>query len=145
MRGQLLDVLSAAHGRGLIHRYIKPGNLMLTHEGYVKVLDFGIARLRDVASAKATQTGMVMGTPAFMAPEHALAKTEMIDHQTDLWAVGATMFTLATGKLVHEADNAQQILVKAATTPARPLRTVLPEVPEVLCEVVDRARRAAAR
>jgi serine/threonine protein kinase len=136
---QLLDVLAAAHGRGLIHRDIKPGNIMLTQDGYVKVLDFGIARLRDVASAKATQTGMVMGTPAFMAPEHALAKTESIDAQTDLWAVGATMFTLVTGQLVHEAENAQQILVKAATMPARPLATLLPKAPEMICEIVDRA------
>src|SRR5450432_620380 len=105
---QLLDVLAAAHKRGLVHRDIKPGNLMLTQDGQVKVLDFGIARLRDMTNAQATQTGMVMGTPAFMAPEHALAKTDEIDAQTDLWAVGATLLTLATGRLVHEADNAKQ-------------------------------------
>src|SRR5580693_10701142 len=81
---QLLDVLAAAHARGLIHRDIKPGNLMVTHEGVVKVLDFGIARLRDVAAARTTQTGMVMGTPAFMAPEHALAQTDEVDARTDV-------------------------------------------------------------
>ncbi len=136
---QLLDVLAAAHSRGLIHRDIKPGNLMLTNDGQVKVLDFGIARLRDMTNAHATQTGMVMGTPAFMAPEHALAKNEEIDAQTDLWAVGATMFTLATGLLVHEADNTQQILVKAATSPARPFAGVMPGVPDALAVVVDKS------
>jgi serine/threonine protein kinase len=136
---QLLDVLAAAHSRGLIHRDIKPGNLMLTHDGQVKVLDFGIARLRDLTSPHATQTGTVMGTPAFMAPEHALAKTEEIDAQTDLWAVGATMFTLATGLLVHEGDNTQQILVKAATAPARPFAGVMSGAPRVVADVIDKA------
>src|ERR1019366_8679085 len=96
-------------------------------------------RLRDMTSAHATQTGTVMGTPAFMAPEHALAKNEEIDAQTDLWAVGATMFTLATGLLVHEADNTQQILVKAATSPARPFAGVMPGVPDALAVVIDKA------
>jgi serine/threonine protein kinase len=136
---QLLDVLTAAHARGLIHRDIKPGNLMVTHDGQLKVLDFGIARLRDMAGAQTTQTGMVMGTPAFMAPEHAMAKTEEIDAQTDVWAVGATMFTLATGKLVHEADNTQQMLVKAATQPARPVASLMPTMPTALGQVIDRA------
>jgi tRNA A-37 threonylcarbamoyl transferase component Bud32 len=136
---QLLDVLAAAHARGLIHRDIKPGNLMLSHDGQLKVLDFGIARLRDMAGAHTTQTGMVMGTPAFMAPEHAMAKTEEIDAQTDVWAVGATMFTLATGKLVHEADNTQQLLIKAATTPARSVASLMPAMPKGMSEVIDRA------
>jgi serine/threonine-protein kinase len=136
---QLLDVLAAAHARGLIHRDIKPSNLMLSHEGQLKVLDFGIARLRDMAGAHTTQTGMVMGTPAFMAPEHAMAKTDEIDAQTDVWAVGATMFTLATGKLVHEADNTQQLLIKAATTPARSIASMMPTMPKRLSEVIDRA------
>jgi serine/threonine-protein kinase len=136
---QLLEVLAAAHARGLIHRDIKPGNLMLSHDGQLKVLDFGIARLRDMANAQTTQTGMVMGTPAFMAPEHAMAKTDEIDAQTDVWAVGATMFTLATGKLVHEADNTQQLLIKAATTPARPVSSLLPTMPKGLSAVIDRA------
>ena len=136
---QLLDVLAAAHARGLTHRDIKPGNLMLTHDGLVKVLDFGIARLRDVAAVSTTQTGMVMGTPAFMAPEQALAQAEEIDAQTDLWATGATLFTLASGHLVHEGANAQQILIRSATTPARSLAAVMPEAPSAVRRVIDRA------
>ena len=115
---QLLDVLEAAHARGVIHRDVKPANIFLTSTGHVKVLDFGIARIRDMAASQATQTGMMMGTPAFMAPEQAMAKTSEVDAQTDVWSAGATMFTLASGKLVHEADNAQQIMIRAATTPA---------------------------
>jgi serine/threonine protein kinase len=137
---QLLDVLAAAHARGVVHRDIKPENILLTSDGHVKVLDFGIARLRDLAAAKSTtQTGFTMGTPAFMAPEHALAQTEDIDARTDLWAVGASMFTLASGRIVHEASNAHQVLVLAATKAARSLVTVLPSAPEPVCQVVDRA------
>jgi serine/threonine protein kinase len=136
---QLLSVLAAAHANGIVHRDIKPANLFLTHEGQLKVLDFGIARLRDVATSHATQTGMMMGTPAFMAPEQAMAKTAEIDGQTDLWSAGATLFALASGKLVHEADNAQQLLIIAATTPARSLATVMPEAPPQVVSVVDRA------
>jgi serine/threonine-protein kinase len=136
---QLLDVLAAAHAHQLVHRDIKPANLMLTLDGTVKVLDFGIARLRDVAQVRATQTGTSLGTPAFMAPEHAMAKGDEIDAQTDVWAAGATLFTLASGELVHEAENAQQILILSATKPARSLATVLPDAPPAFVEVVDRA------
>jgi len=136
---QLLDVLAAAHAHQLIHRDIKPANLMLTLDGTVKVLDFGIARLRDAAQVRATQTGTSLGTPAFMAPEHAMAKGDEIDAQTDVWAAGATLFTLASGELVHDAENAQQILILSATKPARSLATVLPDAPPVFVEVVDRA------
>jgi len=136
---QLLDVLVAAHAHQLVHRDIKPANLMITHQGDVKVLDFGIARLRDVAHVRATQTGTSLGTPAFMAPEHAMAKGDEIDAQTDVWAAGATLFTLASGKLVHDAENAQQILILSATKPARSLASVLPDAPSALVEVIDKA------
>jgi serine/threonine protein kinase len=136
---QLLDVLAAAHARGVVHRDIKPENLLVMRDGQLKVLDFGIARVRDIAAGRATQTGFTMGTPAFMAPEHARAKPEDIDARTDLWAVGATMFTLGSGQTVHEADNAQAALILAATLPARPLARVLPSAPEAICRVVDRA------
>jgi serine/threonine protein kinase len=136
---QLLDVLESAHARGVIHRDIKPANIFLTRTGHVKVLDFGIARIRDMAASQATQTGMMMGTPAFMAPEQAMAKTSEIDAQTDVWSAGATMFTLASGKLVHEADNAQQIMIRAATTPAPLFSSVIPEAPPLIAEVIDRS------
>jgi serine/threonine-protein kinase len=139
---QLLDVLAAAHARSIIHRDIKPQNLFVTYEGRLKVLDFGIARVRDAAAssgANVTDTGMMLGTPAFMAPEQALAKSSDIDDRTDLWAVGATMFTLLCGEYVHEGDNGAQIAIKAATTPARSLASVWSEVPRPLAELVDRA------
>ncbi len=136
---QLLDVLAAAHARGIIHRDIKPANLFLTEDGTLKVLDFGIARVRDLVAgnSQATGTGMLLGTPAFMAPEQALAKSNEMDGQTDIWAVGATLFTLLSGQLVHEGDNASQLMVKTATAPARSLAQVAPEVPPMVVQLVD--------
>jgi serine/threonine-protein kinase len=139
---QLLGVLSAAHGKSIVHRDIKPANLFVTREGHLKVLDFGIARARDAAATSGqggTGTGMLLGTPAFMAPEQALAKSSDIDAQTDVWAAGATLFTLLAGTTVHEGENATQLLVFAATVVARSLASVAPETPPAIVRVVDRA------
>ena len=136
---QLLDALAAAHGNGIVHRDLKPANLFVSREGQVKVLDFGIARVRDAATsgAHATGTGMLLGTPAFMAPEQAMGKSNEIDAQTDLWAVGATLFTVLSGQLVHEGETGPHLMILAATTPARPLLSVAPEIPQDLAKVVD--------
>ncbi len=136
---QLLDVLATAHQRSIIHRDIKPANLFVTDEGMVKVLDFGIARLRDLALSKggATKSRSPMGTPAFMSPEQARA--EEVDEKSDVWAVGATLFTLLTGRFVHDAATPQELLIAAATKPAPSLVSRAPSVPLVLAQVIDRA------
>jgi serine/threonine-protein kinase len=137
---ELLDVLGSAHSHGIVHRDIKPANVFLTMEGRVKVLDFGIARLLEVTQGHAhTHTGRAVGTPAFMPPEQALGKTRDIDGQTDLWAVGATMFTLMSGQDVHQAENVSEQLVFAATKPSRSLSVVSPEIAPEIARVVDRA------
>jgi eukaryotic-like serine/threonine-protein kinase len=137
---QLLGVLVAAHDKGIVHRDLKPENLFLTRGGTLKVLDFGIARLDGALGlAAATRTGRTMGTPAFMAPEQALGDQRAIDARTDLWAVGATMFTLLAGQFVHEGDRPEALLVHSGSRPARPLGSVAPEVPGPLASVVDRA------
>jgi len=137
---ELLSVLAAAHAHGIVHRDIKPANLFVTNDGQLKVLDFGIARLLEgPTSASATQTGMMLGTPAFMAPEQALGRTQQIDARTDLWAVGATLFTLASGACVHVAETAQETLIRAATVPARSVTTVAPSLPPELASIIDHA------
>ena len=137
---QLLDVLAAAHAKKIVHRDLKPENLFLTTEGQVKILDFGIARLHDMSSgASGTKTGSLIGTPAFMSPEHALGNWDQVDGRTDLYAVGATMFVLLTGQLVHEAASLNQLLLAAMTKPARPIASVRPDLPKDLAAVVDRA------
>jgi serine/threonine-protein kinase len=138
---QLLDVLSTAHEKGIVHRDLKPENLFLTSEGRLKVLDFGIARLRELSQQTGTGTraGSVLGTPAFMAPEQALGRWHEVDHRTDIWAVGATAFTLLSGHFVHEAATIQEQLVLSATRPAPRMRDVVGSVPEGLAQVIDRA------
>jgi serine/threonine-protein kinase len=137
----LLAVLEAAHAKSIVHRDIKPANLYITRDGTLKVLDFGIARARDAASEgqSGTKTGMLLGTPAYMAPEQALAKSKEIDGVTDLWSVGATMFALLSGHLVHEGESATAVLVQAATQPARSLALAAPDADPRVVAIVDRA------
>jgi serine/threonine-protein kinase len=101
---ELLEVVAAAHDAGIIHRDLKPENLFLTRDGRLKVLDFGIARLRELSSRSgATSSQSSLGTPAFMPPEQARGRWEEVDARSDIWAVGATMFSLVAGRSVHEA------------------------------------------
>jgi serine/threonine-protein kinase len=137
---QLLDTLAAAHSKNIVHRDIKPANLFMTHEGRLKVLDFGIARLREGNPNEAnTVAGMSLGTPAFMAPEQAMGTVSEIDAQSDIWSVGATMFRLLSGRKVHVGETSQHLIMLAAMTPAPPLSSVVPEVDPRIAAMVDRA------
>ncbi len=140
---QLLDVLVAAHERGIIHRDVKPENLFLTRDGHVKVLDFGIARLSEAKepSPSTTSAGVPMGSPGFMSPEQARGRWDLVDVQSDVWSVGATMFTLLSGEYVHVEDTLPELLAATFTKPARSLATVLPDAPPALVALVDRALR----
>jgi serine/threonine protein kinase len=135
---QTLLTLECAHDHGIIHRDLKPENLFWTSDDRIKVLDFGVARMRDAKQAETTRTGMILGTPAFMAPEQALGAMQDIDPRTDLWAVGAIMFTLLTGRDVHTADEGNPVVV-AATRRAPPVAMFDSTLPEDVARIVDRA------
>ncbi len=136
----LLEILAAAHAREVVHRDLKPDNVFLTKTGEVKVLDFGVARWNDgKSSSDMTGVGMVLGTPAYMPPEQALGRREEVDAQSDLWAVGATLFVVLSGQSVHAGGDAKAKLIATARTAARPLREAAPEMPRSLAMVVDRA------
>ncbi|WP_437525571.1 serine/threonine-protein kinase [Sorangium sp. So ce726] len=135
----LLEVIKAAHDAGIVHRDIKPDNLFVTRDGRLKVLDFGIARMKQGGSGLKTRTGAVLGTTSYMAPEQILGRN--VDGRADLYAVGATMFTVLANRRVHDDDGLTEgeLLVKRGTTPAPPLLTVAPGVDPRVARVVDRA------
>ncbi|WP_394832423.1 protein kinase [Pendulispora rubella] len=134
----VLDVLAAAHSKGIVHRDIKPENLFVDSNGHIRVLDFGIARHIDT-EANATVTGRMIGTPAFMPPEQALGKREEIGPASDCWAAGATIFTLLSGELVHVANSAEALLASAATQRARSLASVSTTIPASIVRFVDKS------
>ncbi len=134
---EVLDVLVAAHARGVVHRDIKPENVFIVRDGSMRLLDFGIARVTSATSA--TRTGHLMGTPAYMAPEQARGLVKQIDARTDLWAVGAVLFRMLTGRQVHVADTPELTVVHAATKCAPPLTELAPDAGAALAAVVDRA------
>jgi serine/threonine protein kinase len=137
---QVLAVLEVAHQKGIVHRDLKPANLFVMRDGTVKVLDFGIARMRDAMTNTMnalTQTGSILGTPAFLPPEQAGGLTREIDARTDLWALGATMYKLLSGHYVHDAENAAQIVIRAATQPAPSLASVIGNAAPAVVHVVD--------
>ncbi len=137
---QVLDILAAAHEQGIFHRDIKPENVFLTRGGTVKLLDFGIARVLELAGAsKATQRGAILGTPAFMAPEQAMAVWEDVDARSDIWALGATLFMLLTGEFVHPAANGIEALDHAVSKRARSVGKARSGVPDVVVALIDRS------
>lgn len=99
----VLAALEVSHEMGLVHRDIKPGNVMMTKRGVVKVMDFGIARAMQSGVTSMTQTGMVVGTPQYLSPEQALGRG--VDARSDLYSVGIMLFQLLTGRLPFDADS----------------------------------------
>ncbi len=111
---QIAEAVSAAHKKGIIHRDLKPGNIKITPDGRIKVLDFGLAKLSSSEDMEGeiteTQTGRIIGTPAYMSPEQARGKDA--DHRTDIWSFGCIMYQMLTGRLPFEGETATDTLAK---------------------------------
>ena len=125
---QVCDGLSAAHAAGIVHRDVKPANLIVTATGVVKICDFGVARLLDTAGqANLTGPATAMGSPSYMAPEQINAGPP--DPRTDLYALGCTMYAMLTGDPPFTAGGSLGIVQQHMTTPPQPLRGRRPEIP----------------
>jgi serine/threonine-protein kinase len=140
---QLCSALRTAHGGGLIHRDIKPGNVMLCPHGTphdrVKLLDFGLARPVDTGetAGKLTRDGIVVGTPQYMSPEQAEG-TQAIDARSDLYSTAALGYFLLAGRPPFQDESPMRVLIAHIQTPPPPLRTLRPDVPDDVAAVVHR-------
>ena len=146
---QVAAALDAAHRLGMIHRDIKPGNILLTRpaagagEELAKVLDFGIAKMKEAhlaaGAATLTRTGTSIGTPAYMSPEQAMGKTgEGLDGRADLYSLGVVMYEMLTGELPIQAESEVQMLIGQISTVPEPIRARRPELPDGIGAVVMR-------
>jgi hypothetical protein len=137
---QICHALDAAHARGVVHRDMKPENVFLTGSlahPTVKVIDFGISKVGDAGGTALTKTGMIMGTPSYMAPEQA--RGEKVDHRADVYAVGGILYRSLTGKKPFDSDDPSATLTRVLTEePERP-RSIDPTIPQALELVIQRA------
>jgi CheY-like chemotaxis protein len=138
---QMLSALAAAHRANVVHRDLKPDNVFLTKmsnlNDIVKLLDFGVAKLLAPTEEKLTETGIVLGTPAYMAPEYARAGT--MDERGDIYAVGCVMYESLVGREPFIADNYNALLYAIQEEDAESLKEVRTDVPDGLREVIEKA------
>jgi eukaryotic-like serine/threonine-protein kinase len=139
---QVLDVVSQvaqglayAHEHEIVHRDVKPSNIMIIHEGHVKITDFGIARM--ASSSVRTQTGMVLGSPKYMSPEQVMGKS--IDQRSDIFSLGVMLYEMLTGQAPFDGENVNAIMYQTLNAVAPSPNMLNPEVPEMVNFIVAKA------
>jgi serine/threonine-protein kinase len=142
---QIASALTAAHAAGIVHRDIKPENIMLRRDGYVKVLDFGLAKLTEqpttdvTTAARArvkTDTGVVMGTSCYMSPEQARGLA--VDARTDIWSLGVVLYEMVAGEAPFSGETTSDVIVSVLDREPQPLAHYSPGVPTELQEIVSK-------
>jgi len=138
---QVMSALSLAHRNGITHRDLKPDNIFIAIDDVgderVKLLDFGVSKLRGLG----TMTGVynMLGTPSYMSPEQAMGNSAAVGPATDVWAMGAILYELATGRAAFTCDNLADTLMRITTSPPDPLTALRHDAPPGFVELVDRA------
>ena len=132
--------LAYAHERGIVHRDIKPGNIMVLPDGRVKIMDFGIARLREPTVK--TQTGVLLGSPQYMSPEQIVGQP--FDHRADIFSLGLVLYEMLTGAKPFQGEDIPELMFKVANMPATPPSHIAPDLPPVIDYIVARALKKKA-
>ncbi len=136
--------VQAVHGQGLIHRDIKPSNIMIAADGTPKVADFGLAKLADAAGqSDRTHTGVILGTPSYMAPEQAEGRVRDIDARADVYALGAVLYAALTGRPPHKGKSVRETLRLVAGAIPAPPSAGRPGVPKVLDRICEKCLQKA--
>jgi len=132
---QTAQGLQAAHGKGIVHRDIKSANLMVTPQGQVKIMDFGLAQLAE--RSKLTETATLLGTPSYMSPEQAVG--EKADRRTDLWSLGVVLYEMVAGRLPFEGERQEAVLYGISNEEPEPVTALRARLPMELERIIGKA------
>lgn len=134
--GQLCRALEAAHREGVVHRDLKPQNILLDRQGHAFVSDFGLAKSLEASAAHMTRTGELLGTPLYMSPEQVEGVS--IDHRSDIYSLGLILYEMVTGELPFGGDSLVQVMFQRVSQPPASPRQLRPELPEHVTRIILR-------